>query len=305
MSFKVYDLAELQALPKPQMVYVIEPIVPIPGVTLLHGRFGTGKTAILMTESVAVASGKPFLGLPTKQGPVLVIEADMPDPGFRYRFWDLHQTLDPKLPIKTVVTPGFDSLHPTFKTEPLGQTLLKLNQEFKPVLVIVDTLRKTHRRDERESSTPVEVYDYWQSTFPESAIQIMAHDRKVTVNAKGTRTPDEENFSGHQGWLNDAQSALHISLTGQGTMKLEHTKSQVGELQKRLDVRLLPGGQGLELTSDTVQRSVDQIMRRMSGMPQSDINKAIANTLGVGERTARTHKRAWRQANGLEAEDDV
>ena len=74
--FEVIDVAQLRARPKPEQAFVIDPIVPVPGVTILHGRWGTGKTAVLVTEAVCVATGQPFLGMPTTQGSVLIIEAD-------------------------------------------------------------------------------------------------------------------------------------------------------------------------------------------------------------------------------------
>ena len=74
--FEVVDVAQLKKRPMPQQDFVIDPIIPCPGVTILHGRWGTGKTAVLVTEAVCVATGQPFLGLPTTQGPVLIIEAD-------------------------------------------------------------------------------------------------------------------------------------------------------------------------------------------------------------------------------------
>ena len=75
--FEVLDLPTLKARPRPTQDYIIEPIIPKPGITILHGRWGgTGKTAVLVTEAVCVATGQPFLGLPVTQGPVLIIEAD-------------------------------------------------------------------------------------------------------------------------------------------------------------------------------------------------------------------------------------
>lgn len=75
--YVVVDLATLKTRPLPVQDYAINPIVPRPGITILHGRWGTGKTAVLVTQAICVATGQPFLGLPTTQGPVLIIEADM------------------------------------------------------------------------------------------------------------------------------------------------------------------------------------------------------------------------------------
>jgi AAA domain len=91
--FEEFDVATLRAMPQPVQAYVIDPIVPRPGITLLHGRWGTGKTPVLVTEAVCVATGQPFLGLPVTQGPVLIIEADMTKSGFRARFWGVIQRL--------------------------------------------------------------------------------------------------------------------------------------------------------------------------------------------------------------------
>jgi hypothetical protein len=99
------------------------------------------------------------------------------------------------------------------------QTLLK------PNLVIVDTLRKICRGDEKDGRFPSQVYGFFQQTFPDAAIQFNAHDRKGSRD--GLYMPSDEDFSGHQAWANDAQSVIHLSKTinDEKRVELAHTKA--------------------------------------------------------------------------------
>lgn len=290
-SFEVLDVASLKAQTRPTQNFVISPIVPIPGITILHGRWGTGKTAVLVTEAVCVASGRDFIGLPTTQGNVLIIEADMPFKGFLDRFWGVIQRLDPTAPIKYLFTRSFDALNPMFHLDGLGAELIKLNEEFTPKLVIVDALRRTHLRDEREGSTSNEVYDYWMRTFPDSAVQIIAHDRKFS-GIKGGTTPGEEAFSGHQGWLNDAQSALHISPTGEKLLVIEHTKSQVAELTTRLDVRLNETSDWIKPSSDLEERTVKRVLAEQAALGVTN-KRQLDEAIGKAFNPPRSYR--WGQ----------
>jgi hypothetical protein len=303
------DLPTLQAQPKPVLEFVIDPLVPFPGVTLLHGRWGSGKSAVMITEAICVASGQPFLGYPVNPGPVLVIEADMKHPHFLIRFWNPLHAIAPNLPIGYIHTRRFNVLDPMFKNSFLGQDFRRAREELNPRLVLVDALRSTHNRDERESSSSCDVYDAWTDLFPDAAIQFLAHDRKMVVG-KGGGTPSEESFSGHQGWLNDAQSALHIQPTSAKgvpikTFKIEHNKNQVGEIEARLDVKMSEKGDWMDLTSDVVKDTLDDIMKNYQpGRSRGDGAKEIARRLNCSIRTAQTKRRGWEQANGVASEED-
>jgi hypothetical protein len=218
---------------------------------------------------------------------------------FLSRFYEVIQRIDPKAPIKFILTRPFDCVSPLFRQSELGLEIDKIAEEFKPSLVLVDALRRTHTKDEREGSTSNEVYDYWTSTFPNSAVQIIAHDRKQ-MGVRGTHTPGEEDFSGHQGWLNDAQSAMHISPTGsadEGTFVIEHTKSQCAQTGTKLDVRKNSSGDWVKLIgAGEVSKRLNDIMIRMKGKQPGEIDREIMREFKIKERWARVRRKEWENA---------
>jgi hypothetical protein len=132
--------------------------------------------------------------------------------------------------------------------------------------------------------------------FPNSAIQFVAHNRKQQIGKNGGG-PSSEDFSGHQGWLNDAQSALHINCTSKEqaqvkTFRIEHTKSQVGELAGTIEA-VMTGGAWISRQDEGMK---DKIVKDVLEDPQfknknltgpGGIDEEIGKRLGKGERTGR------------------
>jgi len=62
----------------PNPAYLLDPVVPQGGTVLFYGKPGVGKTQLILTLSQAINSGTDFLNRwPARQGPVVVIQADM------------------------------------------------------------------------------------------------------------------------------------------------------------------------------------------------------------------------------------
>ncbi len=66
------NAAELSALDLPELVFTVDRLLP-EGLALLIGKPKCGKSWLLLQLALAVASGRPFLGYPTSQRPVLYL----------------------------------------------------------------------------------------------------------------------------------------------------------------------------------------------------------------------------------------
>jgi hypothetical protein len=81
-------------------------------------------------------------------------------------------------------------------------------RQYEPQLVIVDSLRKTHKWDENDSNTPTLVYSKWRELVPGCAFCFLHHDRKVPT---GPWAGDvDEAFRGSSAWLDDVDTGLHM-----------------------------------------------------------------------------------------------
>jgi RecA-family ATPase len=285
---KLYTTSQLKAAPIVDTACLVDPLIPATGVVFLHAKFGSGKTVLSIEEAVAVASGTPLFGMPTQKGRVALIEVDMPEAVFRKRFQPRIDSLPDDIEIGWLFFPrAFDCLDKKFPQSAEFKELQNIQNLLKPNLVIVDTLRKIYRGDEKDGQFPSQVYGFFQQMFPDAAIQFNAHDRKGSKDLFG---PTDEDFSGHQAWANDAQSVIHLSKTydDEKRVDLAHTKSHYSDLYPQITLLISADGCHMTLLD---QVRIDQVQKIVAAAPanlkKSDLDEQIAKALGVSPRTAR------------------
>lgn len=72
------DVPSVSAMPEQRCVWIVAQLIAQATVTLLSGISGHGKSYFALALAAAVASGKPFAGLPTVQLPVLYLDRENP-----------------------------------------------------------------------------------------------------------------------------------------------------------------------------------------------------------------------------------
>ena len=72
-----YDLPSVWDLDD-EMEWAVQDLIPLSGITLFCAHSGTGKTWVAHAIAGAVANGQPFVGLETKQLPVLYLDRENP-----------------------------------------------------------------------------------------------------------------------------------------------------------------------------------------------------------------------------------
>jgi hypothetical protein len=68
--------SEFLAGPTPPLAWVWEPYLPVGSLSLLTAYAKIGKSTFAYPLALAIARGKPFLGTPTTQGPVLILAVE-------------------------------------------------------------------------------------------------------------------------------------------------------------------------------------------------------------------------------------
>lgn len=217
-------------------MWLIEPYLPVEGIVLLHGKFSLGKSPLIWRLAQCISEGMDFFGFkPEQTGWVLYVEIDQPLVVTNDRLRLLHPM--PKHVHLLGVNP-FSILRPSQEDR---ETLEQLNEDLKPALVLVNSLRKCHNLDDKDSATPSLVYGQWRGLFPNSCLLFVHHDKKSdVVDGKRIEATDED-FSGSQAWVNDAQVGLHLKTAGDrrsGLVTLEMTKSQLSALQDPIHLKL-------------------------------------------------------------------
>lgn len=282
----------------PEMGWLIEPMIPSGGIVFLHGPTSAGKSPFTWALAASVATGTPFGGYPVKQpGPVLYIELDTPS-----------SLIQPRLKKLSVELTGMPLWMEVFRNnidivgqDPEGETAQRLHllqRKVKPVMVVVNTLRKAHSEDDKDSATPSKVYGAWRDYFPYATLFFVHHDKKSPPKeGKGSNVDEDQMFSGSQHWSNDAQIAFHLmrAKPAKGDEDGEYkktpitvkmTKSQVSDHENfpPLQMRLDADGTNWQHTGPSEYRTFFQAMP--PGTRKKDRIRAITDKFGIGESAA-------------------
>ena len=264
--------------------WLIEPYLPVEGIVLLHGKFSTGKSPILWRLAQCVSEGMDFFGYrPERTGNVLYVEIDEPLIVTKDRL----SKLDP-MP-KNVHVLGMKPFNIT-NLAPLDEEQLRnANDDAEPLVVLVNSLRKSHTMDDKDSATPSKVYGAWQELFPKSCFVFVHHDKKSDVFEGHRVKASDEDFSGSQAWINDAQIGLHLRSVGDSRrtrqMALEMTKSQLSSLQDPLHLKLADDGVNWV---DTTAVAVHDAFRLLDpNLPKMSRYDTVADRCNVSTKTVR------------------
>lgn len=287
MSLIPWTTLATKAYPEPQ--FLLDPFIPTGGITFLYGDTSIGKSPLTWRIAECIATGTPFFGLPTTKGNVLYIELDTPELSIADR---LKKFPSPPENVWWLFS------HPLSIPSISGHTkeeFQKAREELHPSLVIINTLRKVHDMDDKESRTPALVYGAFQKLFPGAALLFVHHTRKKALDPK-LREVDKESFSGAKNWLNDAQTGLHLevyrSRGGKENLRLYHRKSQVSETLRPLP--LLLHQDGTTLTSPLYEE-YERIYLLLnehfeSSMKAGEMDLLLAKETGLGIGTCKKRR---------------
>jgi len=156
--------------------YLIPDLLPKPGVVMIHGAGGDGKSMTAWTLAKHVARGLPFsirgADVPVRQGKVLILNGDQSEVQVKQQMQDLE--LGHNDPIRVVM--GWD----------LNWYLrfVKLVEKHKPALVVIDSITGCSRgsafdENRKEFAGPL----YWLANnngrlFPPCTILVVHHSNK-------------------------------------------------------------------------------------------------------------------------------
>jgi hypothetical protein len=255
-------------------------------VTLLWGATSTGKSPTTWEMAHSIASGKSFFGLPCQEARVLYIELDTPEQV-------VQQRIKSRPPTPNVWWLFSNPLSVPYATPEQSEFLIEARDTVKPEVVFINTLRKVHDLDDKESKAPKLVYSFFQKTFPGAALVFVHHTRKASTDPKAI-DQSKESFSGSNHWLDDAQ--VGVLLEGfdgpDHNLRLWHKKSQVSRLLRPLPLKL--GEDGSTLSSplyDELLKVYDFLASgKGEGLLANEIDHRLAKILECGESTAKTRR---------------
>jgi hypothetical protein len=200
---KVWSARELAEHTFELPTFLVEPIVPLGGLVLLHGKRGVGKTQFCFTLANAVTTGRPFLNrFPVRQGPVIKVQVDMTPQIQQLRIHKVHELLP--LDHMYYFFPRTLNVTSLIAEDPF---VLAVNR-LKPLIIIWDTLRKIHRENENASESAQVVYNKVNDLFPDITHFFIHHDKKTVVEQAAL--DPEEAFRGTGDWIDSTDTSMQL-----------------------------------------------------------------------------------------------
>lgn len=181
-----YSLSDYLTLPAHTQPWLIQPLIPVGGLVCLHGHAKTRKSFLAVQLARDLATGRAFLGFPTRQSKVLYIQLDTPRSLWQLRFQALAETPD-FLPAcdagnlwlaDTEHTP-----HPFHILLPQVQQWLRQQIDLiQPDLVIFDVIRKLFKGNDNDSDIIEEVLAMLKHVCRPAAALVIAHSKKAKAD---------------------------------------------------------------------------------------------------------------------------
>jgi RecA-family ATPase len=178
---RIISFDEFIDLPRPNIDWVVDGLIPRPGIVELMGPPKTGKSFLALDLALRVARGEPFLGRESRPQKVLYFQLDtservMKDRGLTLRASGYNTKAD-----------LFGMVHPEDSERPVDITMAAGKEYFRravakhdPGLIIVDTLRECHQEDENESAAMKHVMDVFEDVFVNRAVFMVHHTNKLS-----------------------------------------------------------------------------------------------------------------------------
>ncbi|MDP3835035.1 MAG: AAA family ATPase [Hydrogenophaga sp.] len=249
---KPVSVGDLFTRPSPAPLFAWEGMLPLSTVSLLSAHGGTGKSTLALMLAVAAVTGRDLFGVGVRPGPAVFVSLEEGQGIVRHRLahicrcWNVNpRDLENRLHI--VDGTEYPELF-TAETRGAGETtrtfseLRDLLQTVAAGLVVVDNASDAFGGDEIQRR---QVRAFMRSLVEiardtDAALLLLAHVDKNTSRAR--KGEGGEGYSGSTAWHNSARSRLFLSRAEDGSLTLEHQKSNLGKLQAPLSLHWPQGG---------------------------------------------------------------
>lgn len=292
-KYQALSWEELASKDFPKAPFLINPYVPEVGKTLLWADTSTGKTPLCWTMASCIGDGIPFMGLPTKKGRVLIIEMDTPEMlvHHRIRSWHYQWPRDVQfLFLPQLNIPNVDRA--------IAEAIMSTVSTFDPNLVIINSLRKCHSMDDKDSAAITMVYGWFERILGVNRASLFVHHERKSPTNPDWRDPGKEKFSGAKNLLNDVQVGIQLAKwrdpQKQCNLRLWHHKTQISAHYKPLGLFLDTSeqSQGTFLKAPLADEltAINVILTENPHLSTSSRDCLIADKLGMTERTAKRRR---------------
>ena len=181
----VVSLDEYRSMPRPKVQWLVEGLIPKPGLIVLTAPPKMGKSFFALQVAINIARGEPVLGFQVP-GPrrVLYLQLDTSELIWRDRLEKMYKS-GITLPANVLMpNPSVFQLPCIITDSKSRETCRQLLKEAEPDLVVVDVYREVHQSNENDSTEMKIVNDRIQEVFGTYAVILVHHSKNAYVNAE-------------------------------------------------------------------------------------------------------------------------
>ena len=268
--------------------FLVQGLLAHNSITLISGKRGHGKTQLAMTLVKSLINGEPFLDrFETSYARVAYVSVDMPVQMLQDRLRNFVEELDRPDHFFISASPHpIDLMDCTIDTAWVAEI-----NDFEPDMVIIDTLRKSHRMDENVAAACLLLYSQSKYLFPNTSLIFVHHDRKSYEGTKGT--PLEEETAGTGAWLDNSDLSMHIK-KNRNKLTVRFPRQRWADVED-MPVIQAKFGQNLLIEVDERKKtSYDRAQELKMRNPEAPVTDIVEKLMDSGVSKAQ----AWRAAKG-------
>lgn len=241
---KAVNIGDVLTNPAPPPQFIWDGYLPRGVVTMLGAHGGTGKSTIALMLAVCAALGRPLFAVDTVACKTLFVSLEDGEIIVRHRLAGMcrHWQIDPVALAGTLHIVDGTEYPELFSADNRGagettathHELRTLVQSEGMGLVVVDNASDAYGGDEINRR---QVRAFMRALvelarLTNCAVLLLAHVDKNT--SRNRKAEGGEGYSGSTAWHNSARSRLFMTRAEDGTLTLEHQKSNLGRMREPL-----------------------------------------------------------------------
>ena len=175
-----YQTADYLALPRAEIPFIVDDLLPAGGSMLIYGDPKIGKSFAALQLARDIASGQPWFGFPTHPTPVLYVQLDTPRGLWMARMDQLEATGE-QLAAPPIYQMDRESMGtwPFNIQNPDHAAILRAEVDLRQAgVVIIDTLKESHQAAENDNTEGQRIISALSSATQPAALIIIHHSRK-------------------------------------------------------------------------------------------------------------------------------
>lgn len=269
------SIKELFAKDFPPVQWLVDGLIPLGGITILHGLPMAGKTWLMLDIAIKASQGKPLFGkFPTTQTNSLLLDEESGERLLFDRFKKLQASSELPLYYITMGSSNFN--------EAYVKQLVVWCKQNRIGLVMVDSLVRIHGGDENTSKDSAKVFRLLRMLTSEGiTVLVIHHNTKASANGE---------YGSQMRGSGDIQASVDCQLSlirpyKDGSVTLEQVKNRYAKETPTIEISLVEHEGHIEFAYlgqldeggklASIKPAIEQIVGANPGINQSNLHDSL------------------------------